>query len=77
MVLRNLRARWVRTVLTAAGIVVGVAAMVSVNATNNSTLRSINRFFDEAAGQSDLVVETAALGERFDESRVSNRAPLS
>lgn len=68
MVLKNLRLRWVRTVLTAAGIVVGVAAMVSVNATNNSTLHSINRFFDEAAGQSDLVVETAALGERFDES---------
>jgi putative ABC transport system permease protein len=68
MVLRNLRARWVRTVLTAAGIVVGVAAMVAVNATNNSTLRSINRFFDEAAGQSDWVVETAASGERFDES---------
>lgn len=68
MVLRNLRARWVRTALTAAGIVVGVAAMVSVNATNNSTLSSINRFFDEAAGQSDLVVETAALGELFDES---------
>ena len=38
MVLRNLRARWVRTLLTAAGIVVGVAAMVAVNATNNSTL---------------------------------------
>jgi ABC-type lipoprotein release transport system permease subunit len=68
MVLRNLRARWVRTVLTAAGIVVGVAAMVAVNATNNSTLNSINRFFDEAAGQSDLVVETAAAGEQFDES---------
>lgn len=71
MVLRNLRARWVRTVLTAAGIIVGVAAMVSVNATNNSTLNSINRFFDEAAGQSDLVVETAAAGERFDEAALS------
>lgn len=71
MVLRNLRARWVRTVLTAAGIVVGVAAMVAVNATNNSTLNSINRFFDEAAGQSDLVVETAAAGERFDEAALS------
>lgn len=71
MVLRNLRARWVRTVLTAAGIVVGVAAMVSVNATNNSTLNSINRFFDEAAGQSDLVVETAAAGEQFDEAVLS------
>lgn len=68
MMLRNLRARWVRTVLTAAGIVVGVAAMVSVSATNNSTINSINRFFDEAAGQSDLVVQTAAAGERFDES---------
>ena len=71
MVLRNLRARWVRTVLTAAGIVVGVAAMVAVNATNNSTLNSINRFFDEAAGQSDLVVETAASGERFAEAALS------
>ena len=71
MVLRNLRARWVRTVLTALGIVVGVAAMVAVNATNNSTLRSINRFFDEASGQSDLVVETAAAGERFDEAILS------
>ena len=71
MVLRNLRARWVRTVLTAAGIVVGVAAMVAVNATNNSTFNSINRFFDEAAGQSDLVVETAAAGESFDASVLS------
>ncbi len=71
MVLRNLRARWVRTILTAAGIVVGVAAMVAVNATNNSTLNSINRFFDEAAGQSDLVVETAASGERFEEAAVA------
>lgn len=71
MVLRNLRARWVRTILTALGIVVGVAAMVSVNATNNSTLKSINRFFDEAAGQSDLLVETAAAGERFDEAALA------
>jgi putative ABC transport system permease protein len=71
MVLRNLRARWVRTVLTALGIVVGVAAMVAVNATNNSTLKSINRFFDEAAGQSDLVIETAATGERFDEATLA------
>ena len=71
MVLRNLRARWVRTVLTTAGIVVGVAAMVAVNATNSSTLNSINRFFDEAAGQSDLVVETAAAGEQFDEAILS------
>ncbi len=73
LALRNLRARWVRTILTALGIVVGVAAMVSVNATNNSTLDSITRFFDETAGQSDLIVEAPVSGERFDET-VLNKA---
>jgi ABC-type lipoprotein release transport system permease subunit len=68
LVLRNLRTRWVRTVLTTLGIVVGVAAMVAVNATNNSTLDSINLFFDEASGQSNLLVEAAVSGESFDES---------
>lgn len=67
LVLRNLRSRWVRTILTALGIVVGVAAMVAVNATNASTLNSIDRFFDEASGKSDLLVESAVSGEGFDE----------
>ncbi|MFQ5400035.1 MAG: ABC transporter permease [Anaerolineae bacterium] len=67
LVLRNLSTRWVRTLLTVLGIVVGVAAMVAVNATNSSTIRSINRFFDEASGRSDLLVESAASGESFDE----------
>ncbi len=68
LALRNLRARWVRTILTALGIVVGVAAMVSINVANNSTLNSITRFFDETAGQSDLIVEAPVSGERFDET---------
>lgn len=68
LVARNLWTRWVRTLLTALGIVVGVATMVAVNATNNSTLNSIYRFFDEAAGKSDLVVETAVSNETFDEA---------
>ncbi len=62
---RNLRARWVRTLLTMLGIIVGVAAMVSVQATNQSTLAAINSFFDETAGRSDLIVETAVSGETF------------
>ncbi|MCP5101713.1 MAG: ABC transporter permease, partial [Chloroflexi bacterium] len=70
LVIRNLRTRWVRTILTTLGIVVGVAAMVSVNATNNSTLDSINAFFDEAAGESDLLVEAAVSGESFNEAAV-------
>ncbi len=65
LALRNLRARWVRTLLTMLGIIVGVAAMVAVQATNQSTIAAINSFFDEAAGKSDLVVETAVSGETF------------
>ena len=67
LVLRNLRTRWIRTILTTLGIIVGVAAMVAVNATNASTLNSIDRFFDEASGKSDLLVESAVAGEGFDE----------
>lgn len=62
LAVRNMATRWVRTALTMLGIIVGVAAMVAVNVTNGSTLNSINRFFDEAAGQSDLLVEAETSG---------------
>jgi putative ABC transport system permease protein len=67
LLLRNLRTRWVRTILTLLGILVGVAAMVAVNATNNSTLQAINRFFNEAAGQSSLIIEANVTGQTFAE----------
>jgi putative ABC transport system permease protein len=70
LMVRNLRMRWVRTVLTLLGILVGVAAMVAVNATNNSTLQAINRFFNEAAGQSSLIVEANVSGQTFAEGVV-------
>lgn len=71
LALRNMQKRWLRSLLTMMGIVVGVAAMVSVSATNASTLDSINRFFDEAAGQSNLLVESTIAGQGFDESLVN------
>ncbi|MCA9939922.1 MAG: ABC transporter permease [Anaerolineales bacterium] len=76
LALRNMTSRWVRTLLTMAGIIVGVAAMVAVNVTNGSTIHSINQFFDEAAGRSDLLVEADTPGG-FDESlvNVARRVP--
>ncbi|MCA9932491.1 MAG: ABC transporter permease [Anaerolineales bacterium] len=65
LVFRNMRARWGRTALTLLGIIVGVAAMVAVQATNQSTLAAISSFFDEASGKSDLLVETAVSNETF------------
>lgn len=70
LAIRNLANRWLRTMLTALGIVVGVAVMVAVSATNASTLNSISLFFDEASGRSDLLIEPDLVGESFDESAV-------
>ncbi|MCA9973861.1 MAG: ABC transporter permease [Anaerolineales bacterium] len=65
LVFRNLTTRWVRTVLTMLGIIVGVGAMVAVSTTNDSTMSAIDRFFDETAGRSDLLVESSVAGETF------------
>src|SRR5512147_1122969 len=53
---RNLWTRKTRTFLTALGIVLGVAVILAINITNNSTLASINKIFDEASGLADLVI---------------------
>ncbi len=53
---RNLWSRKTRTFLTALGIVLGVAVILAINITNNSTLASINKIFDEASGLADLVI---------------------
>ena len=56
LTLRNLAARQTRTVLTTLGIIVGVAVILAISITNQSTLSSINTIFDEASGLAHLVV---------------------
>jgi putative ABC transport system permease protein len=56
LALRNLAARKTRTLLTTLGIVVGVAVILAISITNQSTLASINTIFDEASGLAHLVV---------------------
>jgi len=67
--LRNMRVRWMRTLLTCAGIVLGVAVILAISVTNNSTLQSIRDVFDEASGKASLIVQdSSADGGGFDES---------
>jgi putative ABC transport system permease protein len=69
---RNLGTRPVRTLLTAVGIVLGVAVVLAISITNASTLRSIRRIFDEAAGRADLVVTSRSMiGDPFDASALA------
>jgi putative ABC transport system permease protein len=66
---RNLGNRKSRTLLTAIGIVLGVAVVLAISITNESTLASIRRIFDEASGRSDLVVASSSvIGDPFDSS---------
>jgi putative ABC transport system permease protein len=53
---RNLWSRKSRTLLTVIGIVLGVAVVLAIAITNESTLASIRRIFDEASGRAHLVV---------------------
>lgn len=86
LAVRSLIARPLRTLLTAFGIVLGVAVILSINITNTSTLDAITRLFSESSGKTNLVVTNADLSlGGFDEgiesrveaiSGVAEAAPL-
>jgi putative ABC transport system permease protein len=56
---RNLVTRKARTLLTALGIALGVAAMVAAGVVQESATRSVAEMFDQAAGRADLAVTNA------------------
>ncbi|MEK6221376.1 MAG: ABC transporter permease, partial [Chloroflexota bacterium] len=80
LALRNMRMRLGRTLLTSLGISLGVAVVLAIQITNQSTLDSINQVFDRAAGQANLLVVPDSLqngtGESLDErllNKLQNR----
>lgn len=65
---RNARGRPIRTVLTAIGIILGVAVIVAISITNRSIYTGFQALFADVAGSAHLTVETAsASDEGFDE----------
>jgi putative ABC transport system permease protein len=68
LALRNVRVRPMRTLLTAAGIVLGVATIVSISVANQSLYAGFEALFADVAGSAHLTVETAsANGEGFNQ----------
>jgi len=53
---RNMRARRGRTLLTLLGIILGVAVVLAIQVTNQTTLDSLRRVFDRTTGKASLVV---------------------
>ncbi len=54
--LRNLSSRKFRALLTALGVLLGVSVVLAIQVTNQTTIDSLRRVFDRAAGQASLLV---------------------
>lgn len=57
--LRSLRTRPLRTLLSAFGIVLGVAGLLAIQITNQTALDSLTALFAGTAGRTDLIVTSA------------------
>ena len=65
---RNLRVRLIRTSLTVAGIVLGVAVILAIAVTNRSIYSGLEALFADVAGNADLTVRAASENdEGFDQ----------
>jgi putative ABC transport system permease protein len=63
LTLRSLRSRSLRFFLSAFGIVLGVAGMLSIRATNQTALQSIVKLFESTSGRAKLTIMSANLEE--------------
>jgi len=69
LALRNMTTRKLRTLLTLGGIVLGVAVVLAINITNDSTLASVRTVFNEASGKAHIVItDSSAVPEAFSAS---------
>ncbi|MDX1379004.1 MAG: FtsX-like permease family protein, partial [Anaerolineales bacterium] len=60
LTLRSIRARWLRFLLSAFGIVLGVAAMLAISVTNKAALNSIVRLFSNTSGSAKLTITSSS-----------------
>jgi putative ABC transport system permease protein len=63
LALRNVRTRPSRTLLTAAGIILGVAVVVGISIANQSIYAGFEALFADVAGAAHLTVQTASSNE--------------
>ncbi len=64
--LRSMYKRKSRSILTLFGIIIGVAAIFSINHVNEKAFQSLTEFFEGTSGKVQLEVSSASRGESFD-----------
>ena len=63
LTLRSMRSRSLRFLLSTFGIILGVAGMLSIQATNQTALTSILNLFESTSGRAKLVVSSSDANE--------------
>ncbi|MFC1922961.1 FtsX-like permease family protein [Chloroflexota bacterium] len=58
-IIRSLRSRPTRMILSTFGIVLGVATILAISITNQTALQSVRRLFSDTAGKANLIVLNA------------------
>lgn len=72
LTLRSIRSRSLRFLLSAFGIILGVAGLLAIRATNQAALGSISKLFQNTSGLAKLtVVSSAVNGDGFSEEIIS------
>ncbi len=72
LAVRSLKLRPLRVLLSAFGIVLGVAGMLAISITNQTALESITRLFENTSGRADLSVIPANSGDGLPEQVLRN-----
>ena len=75
--LRSLRTRPLRTLLSAFGIVLGVAGLLAIQITNQTALVSLSALFAGTSGKTDLIVTQAQADEQGIPERILSRLASS
>ena len=63
LMVRSLRERPLRLLLSTFGIILGVASFLSISLTNRAALDSVTKLIYDTSGRSQLVITSAASGE--------------
>ena len=59
LTLRSIRARWLRFLLSAFGIILGVAGLLAIRVTNQAAMDSIVSLFANTSGRVKLAVKSS------------------
>lgn len=74
LILRSIKERPFRMLLSTFGIILGVASILAIGVTNQAALESVSRLFADTSGKSSLIITSAETGGQGFNDNIIDRA---